>query len=73
MYLCIVEMQQVPANQENVGSAKAKQEDLLARMESKIDTNRETDYDALKEMKTKYERHGERNRFSSLQNGGSPQ
>jgi hypothetical protein len=39
-------------------------------MEAKIDTNRETKYDALKDMQTENERHGEWNRFSSLQNGG---
>jgi hypothetical protein len=54
-----MEMQQLLANQENVANAKANQEDLLARMEAIIDTNRETDYDALKEMQTKNERHGE--------------
>jgi hypothetical protein len=40
-------------------NVKANQEVLLARMEAKIDTNRETDYDALKEMQTKNERHGD--------------
>jgi hypothetical protein len=66
-------MQQLLANQEKVASAIANQEILLARMEAKIDTNRESHYDALKEMQTRNERHGERNRFSSLQNGGGPQ
>jgi hypothetical protein len=54
-----MELQQLLANQEKVANAKANQEDLLARMEYKIDNNRETDYYALKEMKKKNERHGE--------------
>jgi hypothetical protein len=54
-----MEMQKLPANQEKVANAKGSHEVLLARMEAKIDTNRETDYDALKEMQTKNERHGE--------------
>jgi hypothetical protein len=46
-------MQQLLANQEKAANAKASQEVLLARMEAKIDTNTETEYDALKEMQTK--------------------
>jgi hypothetical protein len=38
---------------------KGSQEVLLARMEAKIDTNKETEYVALKEMQTENERHGE--------------
>jgi hypothetical protein len=34
----------------NAAIAKAKQEVLLARMDFKIDTSRETENDALKEM-----------------------
>jgi hypothetical protein len=48
-----MEMQQLLANQEEVANAKANQELLLLRMEAKIDTNRETEYDAIKEMQTK--------------------
>jgi hypothetical protein len=54
-----MEMQQLLANQEKAASAKANQIVLLARMEAKIDTNRETKYDALKDMQTENERHGE--------------
>jgi hypothetical protein len=54
-----MEMQQLLANQEMAANAKASQEVLLARMGAKIDTNRETDCDTLKEMQTKNERHGE--------------
>jgi predicted component of type VI protein secretion system len=65
-----MEMQQLLANQEKAVNAKANQEVLLARMEAEIDINRETDYDAVKEMQTKNERHGERNTFYSRQNVG---
>jgi hypothetical protein len=54
-----MEIQQLLANQEKAASAKANEEVLLARMETKLDTNRETEYDALKEMQTKNERRGE--------------
>jgi hypothetical protein len=52
-------MQQLLANQEKAANAKANREVLLGRMEAKIDISRETEYDALKEMQTKNERHGE--------------
>jgi hypothetical protein len=44
---------QLLANQEKAANAKANQELLLLRMEAKIDTNRETEYDALKEIQAK--------------------
>jgi hypothetical protein len=41
--------QQLLASHEKAASAKANQEVLLAIMEAKMDTNRETEYDADKE------------------------